>query len=353
MNQCEQSSDFDECLESDPANIPVPENDNQQPAPANDEPLEYSNVGDTSNSHFEEELSPEEWDPEDLDDEILEMISQRYTNNITIDEHVQENDEPLEMNEPEQEPPAMSIARWICLFLALWQYHFNITDGALECLLKFIHGLLTILVQQCGLSDVILLAFPSSLYLYHKFFNTSERFKKFVVCIKCHTLYEMEQSVTRIRGQEISKRCSHIEFPNHDLPRLRRQCGQELLETVRVGNRTSLIPYKTYCYKPLSTTLKYLFKRQNFWQLCQSWMTRKVHPGIMSDIYDGQVWKDFSDPKEMDFLNHPGNIGIMLNCDWFCPYKNVRTYSIGAIYSVVMNLPRSIRYSFLSFIRNS
>lgn len=290
---------------------------------------------------------PVEEDLEDLDEEILEMISQHYFENTSSGEEADEameenNDENLE-HDHEPINRTISISSWICLFLALWQFHYNITDSAFECLLKFVHGLLAILVQHFGLDSAILIGLPSSLYLFHKCVNTTERFKKYVVCIKCHTLYEFEKSVTRIQGQQVSKRCSHIEFPNHNLPHLRKQCGQELMETVRIGNSTSLVPYKTYCYKPLLTTLKYLFKRKNFFQLCTSWLTRKVHPEILSDVYDGQLWKDFSDPNKMDFLNHAGNIGIMLNCDWFCPYKKVRTYSIGALYSVVMNLPRSIR----------
>ena len=318
-----------------------------EPLQENEEPpiVEEVNNPDQSNPsddfHF-----PEEMNLEDLDEEILEMISQRLFENTNSDEEIEDSDNEIEIMEFGHEPAnqnAASIGPWICLFLALWQFHFNITDSAFECLLKFVHGLLSILVEHCNLDAAILVGFPSSLYLYHKFINTCERFKKYVVCIKCHTLYEMEQCVVRIQGQQVSKRCSHIEFPDHNRPHLRKQCGQELLESVTVGNRTTLIPYKTYCYKPLSTTLKYLFKRKNFFELCQSWMNRQVHAGIMSDIYDGQVWKDFADPEKMDFLNHPGNLGIMLNCDWFCPYKNVWTYSVGAIYSVIMNLPRSIR----------
>eukprot|EP00111_Clytia_hemisphaerica_P009347 TCONS_00027435-protein len=63
----------------------------------------------------------------------------------------------------------------------------------------------------------------------------------------------------------------------------------------------------------------------------------------MADVYDGEMWKRFSDPDEHDFFTKKGNYGLMLNVDWFNPYKHVK-YSIGAIYLVIMNLPRSERF---------
>jgi len=36
-------------------------------------------------------------------------------------------------------------------------------------------------------------------------------------------------------------------------------------------------------------------------------------------------------------------LGILINVDWFQPFKHV-SYSVGVIYAVIVNLPRSIRY---------
>ena len=87
-----------------------------------------------------------------------------------------------------------------------------------------------------------------------------------------------------------------------------------------------------------------LFTRKDYFNLCESWKLRKTFPGIMYDVFDGEVWKKFSDPEKMDFLNHPGRICLMLNVDWFQPYKHIQTNSIGAIYAVIMNLPRRLRF---------
>ena len=42
------------------------------------------------------------------------------------------------------------------------------------------------------------------------------------------------------------------------------------------------------------------------------------------------------------FLSEPGNYALMLNMDFFQPYKHIQ-YSVGAIYVTILNLPRAIR----------
>lgn len=36
--------------------------------------------------------------------------------------------------------------------------------------------------------------------------------------------------------------------------------------------------------------------------------------------------------------------GLMMNIDWFQPFKNRNDYSVGVIYFVLLNLPRNIRF---------
>ena len=44
-----------------------------------------------------------------------------------------------------------------------------------------------------------------------------------------------------------------------------------------------------------------------------------------------------------DFLSQPNSYGVMLNVDFFQPYKHIQ-YSLGAIYLTVLNLPRDMRH---------
>ena len=47
--------------------------------------------------------------------------------------------------------------------------------------------------------------------------------------------------------------------------------------------------------------------------------------------------------KGRAFLANKHNIGLMLNCDWFQPFKHAN-YSVGVLYLVILNLPRAIRF---------
>ena len=76
---------------------------------------------------------------------------------------------------------------------------------------------------------------------------------------------------------------------------------------------------------------------------CDHWKTRHTSEGVFSDIYDGNISKDILFVNNSPFLLGENTIGLMLNVDWYRPYKH-STYSIGVMYLVVMNLPRSERY---------
>ena len=47
--------------------------------------------------------------------------------------------------------------------------------------------------------------------------------------------------------------------------------------------------------------------------------------------------------QDESFLATKNNIALMMNIDWFQPYKH-RTYAVGVIYLVIMDLPREIRF---------
>ena len=70
----------------------------------------------------------------------------------------------------------------------------------------------------------------------------------------------------------------------------------------------------------------------------------------MSDIYDGEIWKNFpSQPNMTDsqqFFTREtadSHLGIMINLDWFQPFES-SSYSSGVIYGVICNLPREMRF---------
>jgi len=93
-----------------------------------------------------------------------------------------------------------------------------------------------------------------------------------------------------------------------------------------------------------------MYRRANFELQLRRWTNREVNTGLMSDIYDGEIWKNF--PSNLD-TSEPSrfftpetadsHLGIMINLDWFQPFEST-AYSSGAIYGVICNLPRELRF---------
>ena len=63
----------------------------------------------------------------------------------------------------------------------------------------------------------------------------------------------------------------------------------------------------------------------------------------MCDVFDGRIWKDYQNCHGIPFLAAPRNYALMMNVDWLQPFKHT-PYSVGVIYLVIMNLPRSDRF---------
>ena len=86
-----------------------------------------------------------------------------------------------------------------------------------------------------------------------------------------------------------------------------------------------------------------MIERGNFLERCEHWRSRTIEEGRLGDIYDGKVWKDLHNMSGRPFLEFPGNLCFSLNIDWFNRFDDT-PYSAGAIYLVVLNLPRCERY---------
>ena len=93
----------------------------------------------------------------------------------------------------------------------------------------------------------------------------------------------------------------------------------------------------------LQFSLQSLLQNNNLINKCERWRDGTIPDGMLADVYDGQVWKDFQVYKGRPFLSMPHNIGLLFNCDWFQSFKHSQ-YSVGVLYLIILNLPRSIRF---------
>ena len=234
-------------------------------------------------------------------------------------------------------------------FLLLWQSIFRISNIAMEVLLKSLSLLLNLFRkpvsdEKTNVSYNIPNTVPAAFKLLFR--KNKDEFITYVVCPKCDSIYDYDDCIaTTAFGKKESKKCRFISSPNHPHASRRQECKALLLKKVRAGKDYKLVPIKEYPYQPLSRSISYLVQRSNFLKVCEKWRKRMscIPNNCLSDIYEGQVWHEFMSESKGNFLSCPHNYLLTINVDWFQPFTRVQ-YSVGAIYLVVQNLPREIRY---------
>jgi hypothetical protein len=244
-----------------------------------------------------------------------------------------------------QEENSRQIIKWILLFLCLWSSYCCVSDKALDVLIHFISAVFqsigTIFPTVAGFA----LIFPKSLNLLRKQLGIDkDNFTKYVVCKKCESMYEFQDCYFERLGRTVVKKCPYVEYQNHRQAFRRTACNEPLLkEVILKDGKKRLYPFKVYCYNSIIKTIKSFIARQGFIANCEMWRDRKVPSGFLADVFDGKVWKDFMYVNGQPFLALPNNYTFMLNVDWFQPFKH-SLYSVGALYMVLMNLPRDQRF---------
>lgn len=235
----------------------------------------------------------------------------------------------------------------ICWVLLQLQLLFQLSDSVVTSFLKLLKALLAVLAGLCSslILSNISKSLPKTIYLAKKItlMVTNKKYLRYIVCPTCHTLYEPTSSKmtsTDSNGIEMSSLCTYIKYPNHPHVLRRQPCNTPLMKKIKCKGRYTFKPRMLYCYRSIKESIGALMRRQDFWKNCNSWRNRSGSEG-MADIYDGNVWKTF---LRDGFLSSPNNLGLMLNVDWYQPFKHSTPYSLGMIYLVVLNLPRDERF---------
>jgi hypothetical protein len=240
------------------------------------------------------------------------------------------------------------LVQWIILFFSLWSTYFNITASALDCVVHFFKAVFEVCGQIIPYFATVASLLPTSLYTFYQMQGTQkDKFKKYTVCPKCHTIYNTKDCIISRHGKLSSKSCSFVEFPNHSQKRRRIECGEALLKQVLCKNGKKLFyPHKVYCYHSIQQTLQTFIDRPGFLDLCEHWRSKKPVKGVYTSIYDGRIWQKFLHYPHVNgstFLGKKYSIAFQLNLDWFQPFTH-SPYSLGAIYLAILNIPREERY---------
>lgn len=128
-----------------------------------------------------------------------------------------------------------------------------------------------------------------------------------------------------------------------EFPRLHFHLVDKAVNKVILKNGiTRFYPLKVYCWKSIISQLESILQRGGFPDLCEHWRSRQVK--------DGEVWRNFKWHDGTHFFNQERHYGLILNVDWFQPFKRRSDYSVGVIYFAVMNLPCSERFKFENII---
>ena len=258
------------------------------------------------NGELESESEPEVWDEDE--------------------EHVLQQEQLDSFGAFEAVPTSTQIlAMWIMKFVMVMQSVYWLSDVVLGRLLQFFVVLFRIIGKSCKTARDISDCLPQSLYKAKQLMG-EVKFTRFVVCRKCLFLYTREESIEHCTFGMKSKCCTFQRFPRHPHVNMRTRCGTVLLKSVKLTSRnTYLYPYLTYCYLGVQQT-----------RFLQRW-------SCVIYIYDGKLWQMFMNYNDKPFLREPGNLGLILNFDFFRTFDHL-TYSLGAIYMSVLNLPRDKRY---------
>ncbi len=169
----------------------------------------------------------------------------------------------------------------------------------------------------------------------------------FVKCATCHKCYTYAECVAHDdgRGPPKIKVCTNQHHPGKGA------CNTPLLVVQKTAKGKWILrpSGRDYLFPGLIKQLPNLLSRPDiqdvFWHHC-TWITV---PGWLRDIYDGTVWRAYClldnpfCPPFKRFAQGVFDCGLTLNLDGFQAFRKTH-YSVTAIYMVVNNLPRNIRY---------
>ena len=169
----------------------------------------------------------------------IERNSCTDANSLASEEEIWENSSDEDISQYCGAEPVMVRANkllyTISFFLNFFQLTFRISERAMAALLIFIRMLLGYL-ESVSENQVFIHLFsiiPKSLVSMRKCFKDRDGIIEYVVCPKCHALYEIPQCIVKVAGREQSKHCDLVEFPRHPHASKRSKCDTPLMKWVR------------------------------------------------------------------------------------------------------------------------
>ncbi|CAB4407777.1 unnamed protein product [Rhizophagus irregularis] len=180
---------------------------------------------------------------------------------------------------------------WIIIWILKYQEKHRLPNVAIDSLFKLFRYVLINLPNQTSF-----VTFPTSLYMARKKLGMCVHLIKYAACKECCKLYQI--SDVSSNDPNITPKftkCIFQDFPNHSKSYGRKPCETPL--------------YKNICTK-----------NGGFEESCKKWINRHSDPEILTDIYNGRMWKSFKDEDGSLFFRTDladAHLGLMLSMDCF------------------------------------
>ena len=213
------------------------------------------------------------------------------------------------------------------MFTTLFQTLHSLPQRAVQWLLKFLSCLLKVLGHFSPKIVSISQAFPGTIFLRSKYLKDViivPNVTRMVFCQSCHSLFSFNNCLVKTGSKLIIQSCSNCLEGGNTVQLLKR--------VVTIRGSEKCYPFKVYPVCSFTDYLKAILSRPGVIELCEKWRETFVcDPSHLRDIFDGKILSDFGIINGEPFLASSGSIGVILNIDWFQPFKH-RQYSIGEIY---------------------
>lgn len=265
-----------------------------------------------------------------------------------LDDPMQGNDSDAPMDPDDEEDgnkgaePASDTGHSFWFALRFWGSLYRIPTAALTALLLLLTVFLALPPILDGHGDGPPTARRIDRVLEVPSISGSETFDQMVVCRGCHTVYRSEDCFetkvdfdNQMRRVYHINRCTHMVFKRD----VGKRCNEPLADMV--GGRPS-VTSQVFPYLSVEGQLRDILARPDIEAALESWKSRGRVEGFRSDVYDGNIWKEFEVYEGEPFLSTTG-IALLLNTDGF-QAATTRNYTIEAIYLAILSLPRDIRY---------
>ncbi|CAG8846659.1 12014_t:CDS:2, partial [Racocetra persica] len=128
--------------------------------------------------------------------------------------------------------------------------------------------------------------FPKSQYFVEKIIAQPELILKYIVCLRCHSLYLPAEL--------------HLKISEHTKCPI---CQKVLTKAIRGSDgKLKYKPQMIYPYQSIITRIASILADESNERLMDSPFKRQIENGVLGDIYDGKVWQEFLDEQGQPFF---------------------------------------------------